>query len=188
MADYTQPVQPLGNPTENVNFFSRPNWGAIWAGMFAFLAIWFVFGSLAVGVFASAANANATSPILGMNVGIAAWFIILTVVAFAVAGRITGRLARTDTSRDGAVYGLVMFGVSIAASIVLLAIGGTALGVMTVHGTTHSSALLGDFSYLGWVSFIGFFLGWIAAMATAASAHKALPSPRPAVRTQVRHA
>jgi hypothetical protein len=188
MADFTQPVQPLGNPTENVNFFSRPNWGAIWAGMFAFLAIWFVFGSLAVGVFASSANANATSPILGMNVGIGAWFIILTVAAFAVAGRITGRLARTDTSRDGAIYGLVMFGVSIAASIVLVAVGGTALGVLTVHGTTHSGALLGDFSYLGWVTFIGFFLGWIAAMATAASAHKALPRPRPAVQPQVRHA
>jgi hypothetical protein len=62
------------------------------------------------------------------------------------------------------------------------------MGVLTINGTAHSSALLGDFSYLGWVTFIGFFFGWIAAMATAASAHKALPRPRPAVQPQVRHA
>jgi hypothetical protein len=188
MADFTQPVQPLGNPTENLNFFSRPNWGAIWAGMFAFFAIWAVFGALGVGVFASSANPNATQPVLGMNVGIGAWFVILTIIAFFVAGRITGRLARTDNSRDGAIYGLVMFGVAVGASVVLLSIGGTALGVMTVQRGVHSAYELSAFSYLGWTAFVGLFLGWIAAMAGASSAHKALPRPRTVAQPQVRHA
>jgi len=191
MADFTNPAVPLNAPavpSENVNFFSRPNWGAIWAGMFAFLAIWAVFGTLGVGVFASSANANAASPILGMNVGIGAWFIILTVIAFFVSGRITGRLARTQRSGDGAMYGLVMFGVSVSAALLLVLLGGFATGATLIHGTTHSAYLLGDFSFLGWVTFIGFFLGWIAAMAGAATAHAALPRPRTAVQPQVRHA
>lgn len=188
MADFSQPVQPLGTPTENVNFFNHPNWGAIWAGMFAFLAIWAVFGTLGVGVFASSANPNAVQPVLRMNVGIGAWFDILTIIAFFVAGRITGWLAGTNTAQDGAIYGLVMFGVATAAAVVLVSIGGTALDVMRVQGGVHSAYELSAFSYLGWTSFVGLFLGWLAAMAGASSAHKALPRPRPAVHPQVRHA
>ncbi|MGH9718254.1 MAG: hypothetical protein ACRD4R_16215 [Candidatus Acidiferrales bacterium] len=190
MADFNQPVEPLSNPasTSNVNLFSRPNWGAIWAGMFAFLGIWAVFGTLGVGVFATSANANASQPVLGMNVGIGAWIVVLTVCAFFIAGRITGGLARTQTARDGAVYGLVMFGVAAGASGVLIIIGGTALDILQVQGGVHSAYELGAFSYLGWTAFVGLFLGWIAAMAGASSAHKALPRPRPAVQAQVRHA
>ncbi|MGH9686926.1 MAG: hypothetical protein ACRD5K_07540 [Candidatus Acidiferrales bacterium] len=188
MADFTEPVRSYGNITENVNFFSRPNWGAIWAGMFAFLAIWAVFGTLGVGVFASSANANASQPVLGMGVGIGAWFVILTIVAFFVAGRITGGLARTDASRDGAVYGIVMFGVSVTAFLMLVLIGGFATGATIIHGTVHDASVLGDFSYLGWTTFVGLFLGWIAAMAGAATAHKALPRPSSATQPQVRHA
>jgi hypothetical protein len=171
-----------------VNFFSRLNWGAIWAGMFTFFAIWAVFGTLGVGVFASSANANANQPIFGMNLGIGAWFVILTTCAFFVAGRITGRLARTTTSRDGAAYGLVMFGVAVSAAVVLISIGGTALGVMQVQGGVHNSYELGAFSYLGWTTFVGLFLGWIAAMAGASSAHKELPRVRTAAQPRVRHA
>lgn len=188
MADLNQPVQPLVTPTENVNFISHPNWGAIWAGVFAFLAIWFVFGALGLGVFASAANPNANQPVLGMSVGIGAWFVILTIIAFFFAGRITGKLARTNTAASGAAYGLVMFGLAVASSIVLVAIGGTALGILTVRGDVHSGYELGAFSYFGWITFVGLFIGWLAAMGGASSAHKELPRPRVVAQPQVRHA
>jgi len=32
--------------TESINVRSRTDWGAIWAGMFTFIAIWSVFGLL----------------------------------------------------------------------------------------------------------------------------------------------
>lgn len=188
MADFNQPVQPLVTATEDITFFSRPNWGAIWAGVFAFFAIWAVFGALGVGVFASAADANATQPVLGMNVGISIWFVILTVIAFFVAGRITGKLARTNTTAGGSIYGLVMFGLTVAGSVVLIAIGGTALDILTVHGGVHSAYELNAFSYLGWTSFVGLFLGWLAAMGGASTAHKELPRLRTAAQPQVRHA
>ena len=35
----------------------RTDWGAIWAGVFTFIAIWSVFGFLGMAVFASAAGA-----------------------------------------------------------------------------------------------------------------------------------
>lgn len=188
MADFNQPVQPLVAPTENLNVINHPNWGAIWAGVFAFLAIWFVFGALGVGIFASAANPNANQPVLGMNVGIGAWFVILTIIAFFFAGRITGKLARTNTSASGAVYGLVMFGLAVASAIVLIVIGGTALDVLTVKEGVHSSYELGAFSFVGWVTFVGLFIGWLAAMGGASSAHKELPRPRMVTQPQVRHA
>lgn len=189
MADLNNPNEALNSPAaQNVSFFTHPNWGAIWAGMFAFLAIWAVFGTLGVGIFASAANANAAQPLGGMNVGIGAWFCILTIIAFFFAGRITGRLARTRTSGEGAVYGLVMFGVAVAASALLISIGGTALDIVRVQGGVHSSAVLGTFSYLGWITFIGLFLGWLAAMAGASNAHRPFPRPRMVAQPQVRHA
>jgi hypothetical protein len=188
MADFNQPVQPLGASTENVNFLSHPNWGAIWAGMFVFFAIWAVFGTLGVGVFASSANARASQPVLGMSVGIGAWFDILTIIAFFFAGRVTGRLARINRAASGAVYGLVMFGVTVSAAVVLIAIGGTALGILTVQGGVHSAYELSAFSYLGWTTFVGLFLGWLAAMGGASVAHKELPRLRTAAQPQVRHA
>lgn len=40
-------------------------WGAIWAGMFSFIAIWSVFGILGEAIFASSANPNDRSQSAG---------------------------------------------------------------------------------------------------------------------------
>jgi hypothetical protein len=155
---------------ENVRVVAHPNWGAIWAGMFTFVAIWSVFGMLGLGIFSGSANPNAAEPIAGM--GMAIWGVILTIIAMFVAGRITGQLAGITNSRDGAVHGMVMFGLSIAAALVLVVIGGNAFGSTQVDGSTHSAYVLTIFSDLGWALFAALFLGWLAAMGGASSAHK----------------
>src|SRR5690348_15614621 len=68
-------------------------WGAIWAGLFAFVAIWSVFGLLGEAIFASAANPNSANPVSGMSVGMGVWSVILTIIAMYVGGRVTGALA-----------------------------------------------------------------------------------------------
>ena len=106
---------------------THPNWGAIWAGVFTFFAIWCVFGLLGISIFA---NRNATTETVGMGI----WAVILTIIAMYVAGRATGHLARIGNSRDGLIHGVVMFGLTVVGA---LAITMLAANSITVAGTTQ---------------------------------------------------
>ncbi len=151
---------------DNVNVttvVSRPNWGAIWAGVFTFLGIWTVWGLLALGVFSSGANPASAAPIAGEHWGIATWSIVLTIVALFFAGRVTGHLAGIGNRRDGAVHGMITFGLSMAAAVVAIALIGRAMAPSgTVGGTNPFALTVG--ATLGYGGFVGTFLGWIAAM------------------------
>ncbi len=146
------------------------NWSAIWAGVFSFIAIWSVFGLLGMAIFASSANPSAQEPVTGLNVGMAIWGIVLTIIAMYVAGRITGGLASPTTRHVGVNHGMVMFGLSVAATLVILALAGTAVsGVAGMNGAAHGTYLSGVSAGLGWTGFISLFLGWLAAMGGAAT-------------------
>jgi hypothetical protein len=152
------------------------NWGAIWAGVFTFLAIWSVFGALCLAIFANSAS---------LGIALSIWGIILTIIAMFIAGRSTSELAGITNSRDGAMHGMIMFGLAAISGVVIVAIGGTVLGFGQIGGTLHSS-VLGVFRDFGWPLFVGSFLGWLAAMGGASSAHKGLAHP--AIQHQVGHA
>lgn len=144
------------------------DWGAIWAGVFTFFAIWSVFGLLGMAIFASAANPSSARPVTGMGIGMGIWAIVLTIIAMYVAGRETGRLAGVNNRHDGLVHGMIMFGLSIVATLIIASVGGSALsGGSGVQGTARSPYLLSMFSGLGWAGFIALFLGWLSAMAGA---------------------
>lgn len=145
---------------------ARVSWGAIWAGVFTFSAIWAVFGALALAIFASNANPNATAPVTGQSVGMAIWSIILTIIAMYVAGRETGRLAAVTTRHDGLIHGMIMFGLSVVSAVILTALAGAVLsGGNGIQGTTaHNGYVLGVFADLGWSGFVALLLGWLAAM------------------------
>ena len=86
---------------------ARFHWGAIWAGVFTFLSIWFVFGSLCLAIWAGSPN---------LNVALSVWGIILTIIAMFVAGRATGQLAGVTNSHEGTVLGMTMFGLAVAST------------------------------------------------------------------------
>jgi hypothetical protein len=148
----------------------RTDWGAIWAGVFTFIAIWSVFGLLGMAIFASAANPNAQSPVTGMSLGMGIWAVVLTIIAMYVAGLETGRLAGVTNRHDGLIHGMVMFGLSVVAALVITILGGTSLTSGTgVAGSAHNPYLLSVFSDLGWIGFFSLFLGWLAAMGGAST-------------------
>jgi hypothetical protein len=151
----------------------RPtNWGAIWAGIFCFYALFSVFGALGMAIFASNANPNTSAPVMGQNVGIAIWAIVLTIIAMYVAGRETGRLANVASKHDGLIHGLIMFGLAVVGLIILGSIGGTALSqgsASTTNASTHSPYALTVVADLGWSGFVALFLGWLAAMLGASA-------------------
>jgi hypothetical protein len=158
----------------------RTDWGAIWAGVFTFVAIWSVFGALGVAIFASSANPNAATPVMGMNVGLGIWAIVLTIIAMYVAGRETGRLAGVDNRHDGLIHGMTMFGLSVVAAVILTMLGGTSLsGGTGIAGTSHSPYILTVVADIGWIGFLALLLGWLAAMGGASSgvAHKQVQQP-----------
>lgn len=145
------------------------SWGAIWAGMFTFVAIWSVFGMLGEAIFSSAANPNAPQPVSGMSVGMGFWSVILTVIAMYVAGRVTGHLANVLDRGTRIMHGIAMFGLSVMAVVVTVILGGTALsGGTGLAGGAHSPYMLTVFSDIGWIGFACLLLGWLAAIGGAA--------------------
>jgi hypothetical protein len=169
MADSTTQLEPVA-------VLTRLNWGAIWAGVFTFFAIWSVFGALCLAIFASSAS---------LSMALSVWSIILTIIAMFVAGRTTGQLAGITNTREGLMQGMIMFGLAVTSALFIVTIGATAFSNIQVSGTVHSS-WLGIFSDFGWALFVGLFLGWLAAMGGASSAHRELSHP--AMQHQVRHA
>lgn len=163
-------------PTSEVRpLVTRPNWGAIWAGVFAFIAIWSVFGLLGMAIFASTANPNVPEPVTGMSLGMAIWTVILTIIAMYVAGRVTGHLAGIANAREGVTHGMIMFGLAVTSAVAIIAFaGGAAAGSPALAAAgPHSAYALTLFADMGWAGFVSLLLGWIAAMGGASTgSHK----------------
>src|SRR4051794_21367300 len=145
---------------------SRTAWGAIWIGVFTFVAI----GCLASWgrLFASSANPNATAPVSGISVGTGFWATILTIIAMYVAGRVTAHLTgRVDRSAR-VMHGMAMFGLRDFCRVVTLILSGSALSAATgIAGGPHSSYMLTVFADIGWLGFVSLFFGWLAALGGA---------------------
>ena len=174
---------------------SRTDWGAIWAGVFTFIAIWAVFGMLGAAIFVRtvnnvAQNLTVASPItqnftMRAGTGLNTWLLVLTVIAMYIAGRETGRLVAVTSRRDGLVHGMIMFGLSVVVAIFMTLVMGTnwASGSDTT-ASVHNIYLLDVFTALGWTGFFSVFLGWLAALWGASSgARYSLSQMKPTATT-----
>ncbi|HEX3985740.1 MAG TPA: hypothetical protein VHX13_03935 [Acidobacteriaceae bacterium] len=139
-------------------------WGAIWAGVFSFTAIWAVFGLLGAAIFSTAGNT--ANPSTGIGWGMGIWSIVLTMVAMYVGGHVTGRLASVTSRNEGALCGMTMFGLAVIAALVVVVLSGVAAG----NGAASAPFMLTVFSSVGWFGFAALFLGWLCAMGGASSA------------------
>jgi uncharacterized membrane protein len=140
--------------------------------LFTFLSIWSVFGILGFAIFTSAVRLNSVLPASSARLGLGIWSIILTAVAMYIAGRATRKFAGQLSRGEGLVHGMIMFGVSVTAVIVL-----TAAVVLTMSANnslsgsinTRSPYILSAFAGSEWMAFVALFLGWVAAMIGAFS-------------------
>lgn len=163
----------------------RTAWGAVWIGMFTFVAIWSVFGILGEAIFASAANPNTAQPVGGMSLGMGIWATVLTIIAMYVAGRVTAHFSDVVDRSGRIMHGMAMFGLSVMAVVILVILSGTALsGGTGVADGANSSYMLRVFADLGWIGFFSLFLGWLAAMGGAA--HGSFGQTRTTVNNNVR--
>jgi hypothetical protein len=151
--------------------FSRrgTDWSAIWGGVFVFAAIWTVFESLAFAIFGGANSLS--NPQARMDVGMAVWTIILTVIAMYVAGYETSKLAGFATRHDGLIHGMMMFGLAVVGAVALTVSAGTGIAA---DGSRVAGTAIGYLTSLGAerTVFLSLLLGWVAAMWGASSAVK----------------
>jgi|SRR5579864_5921160 len=146
----------------------RTDWAAAWAGVFTFVAIWSIFEVLGVAILASS---NTTG-----GPGLAIWTIVLSLIAMYVAGRETAHLAVFDDRHDGLVHGMIMFGLSVAAVLVIAALGSGA------SGNSLNNYMLNLSPVMRWTAFGSLFLGWLGAMSGAAGGSMRRVKPADKVR------
>lgn len=150
----------------------RTDWGAIWAGLFTFTAIWSIFGLLGLAIFAGTeAPAGAVAGAgMGLSLGMDIWIVVLTIIAMYVAGRETGHLAAVTNRHDGLLHGMIVFGLSVGALLMLVVVGGNNMsGNAGAYSGTLNGHLLATFGRWGWTGFLTLFLGWLAAMGGAST-------------------
>jgi hypothetical protein len=154
------------------------DWGAIWGGVFCFFTIFVIFGVLGLAIFASVQGPGPSST--GAEYGIGAWTVVLTIIAMYVGGWAAGRLAGFSSRQEGMIHGFVVFGLSVVSMLVLVSLGGSALIATATQTATGAAAaggpaastpyLVSLMTGLGWGGFVALLLGWLAALAGAASA------------------
>lgn len=125
-------------------------WSSIFAGTFVFLAIETTFSLLAMAIFGSMRTAGT----LAIAPGI--WMIILSIIALYFGAKAAGHLSRETHRLDGMYYGLVTFGMSVFASLLIATMiaGNTATAETTLATTLTANAI--------WL-FVTFILGGISA-------------------------
>lgn len=161
---------------------SRMDWGAVWSGLFTFFAIWSVFGFLGIAILTRPSNfPSATTG--GMSLAMEIWAIVLTLVAMYIAGRETGRLAAVSTRHDGLTHGMVMFGLSVIAVLLIAVFGSINIGAASSFSAgLHSGSLPALFVNLGWTGFLSLFLGWLAALSGASTGAQRRKQPERAAQ------
>lgn len=98
----------------------RVRWGAVFAGLVVALALEAVLTLLGTAIGLSTMDNGAGR---GLGVGAAIWLILSVLVSLYVGGLVTGHLADVRTRGDGALHGILMWGLSTILAVYLLASG-----------------------------------------------------------------
>ena len=123
---------------------ARIAWSAIFAGVVLVFAVELLLNSLGAGIglglVQPAGGGMPTSSSFGAGAGV--WVLISTVMAFVFAGFVAGRLAGAPTRFDGALHGLVVWGLTLLLALYMLgaAAGGIIGGAFHLAGGAASLA------------------------------------------------
>ena len=113
---------------ERSHIHRRISWPAIFGAVILVIAIQVLLSLLGVGIGLGTVNTNAgeTPGASALGIGAGVWWIISSFIALLVGGYVAGWLAGIETRRDGALHGLVAWGIATLLSFWLLtsAIGG----------------------------------------------------------------
>ncbi|MGI9039082.1 MAG: hypothetical protein ACR2GQ_09485 [Gemmatimonadota bacterium] len=135
-------VQPEGRATHELRREAtgfRLSWGAIFGGLVIAVTLQIVLGLLGLAIGLDAWDPGDLGNGLGAGAGI--WSVLSLLLSLFVGGLTTGRLAGVLDSKDGALHGVLMWGLTVIATVWLIVGGMTTLlgGTMSVLGETVAS-------------------------------------------------
>ncbi|UEM01936.1 hypothetical protein JL101_018255 [Skermanella rosea] len=124
--------------------YRRIAWSAVFAGVVVALALNLVLAILGIGIGLTTIDpAQADSP-QASTLGIAAtlWWIVSALISIAAGGWVAGRMAGMPTRVDGALHGLITWGIATLLLFWLLtsAVGSLIGGTFSVVGNALSTA------------------------------------------------
>lgn len=130
----------------------RLSWGAIFAGFIIATMIQIVLALLGIAVGFTTWDVGDPARDLGMGLGL--WIALSSLIALFVGGLTTGRLAGVLTRGDGALHGVVMWGLAMLVNLWLLASGagfllGGAFDILSRTVAAGTQAVIGGAAELG---------------------------------------
>lgn len=129
----------------------RTSWGAIFAGVVIVLIVQVLLSMLGIGIGASTIDpAQGQSPAVStFGIGAGIWWVVTSLISVAAGAYVAGRLAGMPKRMDGALHGLVVWGLSALVVFWLMttamgaAIGGAVSAVGTVMQTAGQAVYQG---------------------------------------------
>lgn len=119
-----------------VPVFSRVSWGALFAGLFVTLSVFFLLSALGAAIGLSIADTTR-----GENIatGAAIWAVAAALIAYFCGGCVTSMLTAGESRAEAAVYGTILWGLTFAT---LMMMTGSVIrtGFTTVVGTANVAA------------------------------------------------
>jgi hypothetical protein len=105
----------------------RLSWGAVFAGLVVATALQIVLTLLGTAVGLAAWDPGESARGLGLGLGAGIWAILSILISLFVGGIATGRLAGILRRKDGALHGVLLWGLSTILTLWLLASGVSAV-------------------------------------------------------------
>ena len=139
MGETTTTVMGGGSHTHR-----RISWAAIFGGVILAVTVLLVLSLLGSGIGLSQVNVNAgTTPSAGsLGIGSGVWWIVSSCITLAFGGFVAAWLKGIEHRVDGALHGLIAWGISMLLILYLLssAIGGILGGGFSALGSVTSAA------------------------------------------------
>ena len=140
-ATSVETVTLLGN---GAHIHRRISWGAIFGGVILVVVVQLLLSTLGAGIGLGTVNMNAgTTPDAGnLGMGAGVWWVISSCLALFFGGYVAAWLAGIEIRFDGALHGLVTWGIATLLTIYLLtsAIGSVIGGGFSALGSVTSAA------------------------------------------------
>lgn len=135
----------------------RFSWGAVWAGMFTSVGVWFLLHLLGLGIGLVAIDPNRPGSLRSIGIGAGVWSLIIPLIALFIGGIVAGRGAGPATRGHGAIHGVVLWAVTTVLSVLAVfwivgsVVGGVARAGGVVVSTTAQAVgnAPGDLAALG---------------------------------------
>lgn len=117
-------------PVERPKLGASVGWSSIFAASVAAFGIWLILHLAGIGIGLTAIDPEDPSSLRSIGIGTGIWSLLAPLIALFIGGLIVGRLAPTWNQVNGAIHGVVVWAVTVIASLLLVGlplIGGNSL-------------------------------------------------------------